>query len=224
MNLLRFSILTAAVLISTVSAVQHVKGDFSDDQKCPSCILFSTQLHDEMKQSVKYIKDPATLKKILAREDRVIDVLDNSIKRAATHFTWLNDRRSSVTTGRYWSINNLEKRQVLDDEAMRILRKQASVGGDPGLVAFLRQIRSDHEDELEGIVFKGAHVIEPIALTQTMCVKWTKLCKSHDVENTASSKYPMDREDDMNAEPPKVPTHEPQEGDPNNNVKISMDI
>ena len=194
-----FAFAVLIFLADTVSAASGsaIEGLFNDHQRCPACLLFTTQLYVQMAMSQAHRDlDPNAAKKFLAREDRVSDVLEATIKSSVTEFAWVesgsSEGRSPSSEGRYWLIKNLRRRQLFSQEMEKAIARQIKSGGDSGFLNFMRMtIIGENEEEVEELVKKND--LDPRKGIQLLCVRRTKVCPAH-VAEKISDLHPMDDE------------------------------
>ena len=174
------------MIICVVVGLTHAKttwpaiaGTFDERQRCPACLLFTTQLHYQMKKRCKTSETGEALKKYLAREDRIDELIEATIASCMTDFTWLDaNQKGTEKLQRYWSIKNMRARQMLTDDLERLMEARAMAGGSNlGFSHFLNSVVANGDETEEAVrEIVKANGTDVRGTIRRVCVTGSKVC------------------------------------------------
>eukprot|EP00759_Apiculatamorpha_spiralis_P050455 PhF_6_TR4762/c0_g1_i1/m.6573 len=152
---------------------------FSEKHKCPACLVLANVLSQRMAKDQRKVGTEAEKRKYILREDRVIDVLENSMQDASLRYTWIEMEKT--VEGRYWLNADLLKNPDLPDETKEMVKDYERKGGDAGLKNYLRgEVLGQYEEALEDIIRANQYDTEYVA--KKLCNDIAKLCTEEQVK------------------------------------------
>ena len=139
---MKCAVVAALVFVSTTLAILP---DFTDDMKCPACLLYAQNLHDQIlryQPPGQFQDAPKARRKFLINEDRVDEIIDKAMKASLTEFVWVgvggNDDKGKPNKA-FWPLQDMKRRKLMTPENFKAIDDDMAEGGSRAMKKYLTE-------------------------------------------------------------------------------------